>query len=259
MQLLGFDQYGKQRIIIMNNLIYLRSLPTIVCKNMKLSKTVFIYVSLSLTALIHPSCQSNKSSSGTGFLSNYSGLQRSSKLNNKLTYTGDINKVRDFDNIYLEEVTVLKPLEMTKKKIAPEDLVRLQQKFKTALQSAVKKSHFNLVSSSGPRTLSVRMAIVDISPGDPLMFAASNAPYAGTATTVAGVVTGAKFGRGSAKVEAEIINSVTREQIYSVIDENVGSKLEIIQGMTRWGHVELAVKQWSKQFAEFLDDPSSVD
>ena len=76
------------------------------------------------------------------------------------------------------------------------------------------------------------------------MFVASSAPYVGTATAAAGVVTGAKFGRGSAKIEAELLDSVTRERFYSAIDENVGSKLEFVQGMSRWGHVELAVRQW---------------
>ena len=108
----------------------------------------------------------------------------------------------------------------------------------------------------GLQTLSLRAAIVDIVPGDPLLFAASNAPYAGTATTIAGITTGAKFGRGSATIEVEIIDSVTRERIYCEIDENVGTKLEIVQGLTRWGHVELAVKQWAKRFGKFLEDPT---
>lgn len=225
---------------------------------MNLLKITFLYLGLALVALIQPSCQSTKSSAGTGFLSSYSGLQRHSKLSKKRSYVGDINKIRNYNAIYLEEVAVFQPKDMAKKKIKPEDLIQLQQNLRSSLYKELVDSRFHPASSAGPQTLSVRIAIVDITPGDPLMFAASSAPYAGTATAVAGAVTGAKFGRGSAKIEVELLDSFTRERIYSAIDENVGTKLEFIQGMTRWGHIELAVKQWAKRFRKYMDDPSSL-
>jgi len=225
---------------------------------MKLSKFAILYLGLAMVALVHPSCKSTKSSSGTGFLSSYSGLQRHSKLSKKQSYIGNIDRISSFNNIYLEEVSVLQPTNMAKKEIKPEDLVRLQREFKSALYNELVKSRFKPASGAGPNTLSMRIAIVDITPGDPKMFLASNAPYVGTATTAAGVVTGAKFGRGSATIEVELLDSVTRERFYSAIDENVGSKLEFVQGMTRWGHVELAVRQWARRFKKYMEDPSSL-
>lgn len=225
---------------------------------MHLSKLTFLYLGVALVALTHSSCQSTKSLDRSGFLSSYSGLQRDSKLNKRLVYVGDINRINHFENIYLEEVAVLRPSKMAKKKIKPEDLLRLQQELRSALHKELVKSRFKPASSPGPKTLSIRIAIVDITPGDPLIFAASNAPYAGTATTAAGIITGAKFGRGSAKIEVELLDSVTRERFYSAIDENVGTKLEIVQGLTRWGHIELAVKQWAKRFKKYMENPASL-
>ena len=225
---------------------------------MKLAKSAILYLGLALVALVHPSCKSTNSSAGSGFLSSYSGLERHSKLSKKQSYAGNIDRISSFDSIYLEEVLVLKPTNMAKKEIKSEDLVRLQGELKSALYNELVKSRFKPASEAGPNTLSIRIAIVDITPGDPLMFAASSAPYAGTATTVAGAVTGAKFGRGSAKIEVELLDSVTRERFYSAIDDNIGSKLEIVQGMTRWGHVELAVKQWARRFKKYMEDPSSL-
>lgn len=217
------------------------------------SKSTFIYATLALTALIQPSCQTGQSSANKGFLSSYANFQSDSNFNNNLTYKGGIEKARGYDKIYLEKVVVLPQADMAEKKISPDDLRRLQQKFRTALQEQIVKSRFTLAYSRGPGILSVRAAIVEITPGNPKMFLASSAPYVGTATAVAGATTGAKFGRGSAKIEAEVIDSVTRERFVGVIAENVGSKLRIVQGMSRWGHIEAAVDRWAARFGKFLE------
>lgn len=214
---------------------------------------------LGFLALTLISCASQGTSSRRGFLSDYRGFTKVSKIDDRLVYRGDVERLRGYNRIYLEQVEVLPPTEMAKKEITQGDLMRLQQEFRSALQEQVAASRFELAAGRGPGTLSLRAAIVDVQPGDPAVFAASAAPYVSTATAVAGVATGAKFGKGSAKVEAEIIDSMSRERFAAIIDEKVGSKLEFVQGMSRWGHVELAIKQWAKRFGRVIEDPSSID
>ena len=227
------------------------------------TQTYVLFLTLApFCTLFQSGCKTTETAPSSGsasgqFLTSYGGYQKKSKLDDRLVYHGNLEKVHQFRKIYLEEVAVLRPSDMAKKKITTEDLMRLQQLFRTTLQNEIAGTRFELASGPGPGTLSVRTAVVDIHPGNPAMFAVGSAPYVGAATTVAGVATGAKFGRGSAKVEGEMLDSMTRERIVGIIDEDVGSKLEIVQGLSRWGHVELAMKHWAKRFGKFLADPTS--
>ena len=117
---------------------------------MNTSKANFLYLCVALAALILPSCKSTKSSARSGFLSSYSGLQRDSNLNKKLTYVGNIDRLSNYDHIFLEEVRVLQPTNMAKKEIKSEDLTRLQREFKSALYKELVESRFKPASGSGP-------------------------------------------------------------------------------------------------------------
>lgn len=203
------------------------------------------------------SCASKTSTPTRGFLHDYRGFTKESGFNDRLIYRGDVRRVAGYHSVYLEQVEVLTPTEMAKKGVTTSDLLRLQQEFRSALQEEVFESRYQLAAGRGPGVLSLRAAIVDLQPGDPAMFAASAAPYVSTATFVAGAATGAKFGKGSAKVEAEVLDSMTRERFAAVIDEKVGSKLEIVQGMSRWGHIELAMERWADRFGKFLENPAA--
>ena len=224
---------------------------------MKTTTRILSTIALAALVLGSISCASKTSTPTRGFLYDYRGFTKESGFDDRLVYRGDVRRVAGYHSVYLEQVEVLTPTDMAKKEVTSQDLLRLQQEFRSALQQEVIESRYQLAAGRGPGVLSLRAAIVDLQPGDPAMFAASAAPYVSTATFVAGAATGAKFGKGSAKVEAEVLDSMTRERFAAVIDEKVGSKLEIVQGMSRWGHVELAMKRWADRFGKFLEDPAA--
>ena len=240
-------------IAIMNSLpshSHFSAARTLVAKHVNAGRLL-----LGLGASILVGCASPQSS-GTNFLSSYSGMEQESKMNDKVVYRGDLAKLTNYRQFFLEDVRVFQPKDMEEKKITQADLDTLQKSLREALEAEVKASRYSLASQPGPDTLSLRAGIVDIKPGNPAVFAATYAPYVGAATTAAGLVTGNNLGAGSATVEFEILDSVTRAQFLAGIDREAGSKLEVVSGMTRMGHIEAAFKDWAKQLGERLRDPT---
>ena len=204
-----------------------------------------------LAGLFLVSCSTTQSRNND-FLSSYSGLKKASSTSDEVVYKGDLSKLKNYDKIYFEEVKVYQPTDMAKKGVTQADLNRVQNTFRSSLQKQTRGTRFGVASAAGPQTLSVRAAITDIQPGDPKIFATGYVPFVGVAGSAVGAVTGRNPGAGSATVEAEIIDSVTRERFFAGIDQSAGSKLQVKDGMTRWGHIDKAVEKWSEGLREIL-------
>lgn len=194
-------------------------------------------------------------SKNENFLTNYDGFTQSSNLNDAISYRGDLRKLKDYEKVYIETVKVLPPenpdkFDMTKNATV-EEYGELERAFRKALEDQL-SLELPLAYSPGPGTLSVRAAALEIQPGNPLLFATTYAPYASIASAAVGVASGSRVGAADVIVEAEVIDSVTREQFFALIDRAAGSKLRPISGLSRWGHVELAFRTWSKKFREAI-------
>ncbi|MGI9240685.1 MAG: DUF3313 domain-containing protein [Verrucomicrobiales bacterium] len=198
------------------------------------------------------SCKAIKSKNES-FLTNYRGFEQNSRWNDAISYEGDLRKLRNYDRVYIETVQVIpqenpNKIDLTRNATL-EEYERLQREFRRALETEL-SAELPLALGPGPGTLSVRAAALNIQPGNPLLFAATYAPYVSIASAAAGVVSGSKVGAADVIVEAEIIDSVTREQYFALIDRTGGSKLRPIRGMSRWKHVEVAFQTWSEKFRE---------
>ena len=199
-------------------------------------------------------CKAIKSKN-ENFLTNYDGFKQSSNWNDAISYRGNLGKLKDYERVYIETVKVLPPenpdkFDMTKNATV-EEYGELERAFRKSLEDQL-SLELPLAYSPGPGTLSVRAAALEIQPGNPLLFATTYAPYASIASAAIGVASGSRVGAADVIVEAEVIDSVTREQFFALIDRAAGSKLRPISGLSRWGHVELAFRTWSKKFREAI-------
>lgn len=200
------------------------------------------------------------------FLTSYQGFRQESRLDDATTYTGDLQKLSSYKKVYIESVKVSPPNPKAKagfmpelgviedsvtREVTPAELQKLENAFRAALTKEM-GSHFTIVRSPGPKTIAVRAAVVDLKPGNPLLFASSYVPYASTAATGSTVATGTSMGAGDATIEAELLDSRTRERFFGVIDRAAGGKLRPIEGMSRWGHVELLFQKWSRDFSDII-------
>lgn len=204
-----------------------------------------------LAGLFLVSCAAT-SSRDQNFLTSYKGLKQESKFSDAVTYKGDSAKLKNYDKVFIEEVKVYPPLKMEEKKVTQAELDRLSGLFQASLREQLRGTRFSVVSSKGKKTLALRAAITDLYPGDPKFFATGYLPYVGMLGTVAGAARGRNPGAGSATVETEITDSVTREVFFAGIDREAGSKLQLKAGLSRWGHVDAAIKNRCVELREFL-------
>ena len=111
---------------------------------------------------------------------------------------------------------------------------------------------FSVAQDPETDTLRIRVAITDLVPGDPAVYLAFSAPYAGFVSLANRIATGAHLGVGQAAVETEIVDAATGIRLVVFIDRKAGSKFNVPGGMKKWGHVEAAMRQWARIFRKRL-------
>jgi hypothetical protein len=204
--------------------------------------TNLIILTLAGGALI--SCETTAPSK-TKFLSSYDGFEKAPGLSNAQVYRGDVEDLDSDERVYIEPVRVIAS-EATTGKASAEEIGTLKAQFHSELKEELSKSH-TVVNRPGSSTLTVRTALVELHPGNPALFLAGYAPYAGAVSTAIGVATGTVPGASAAAVQAEVIDSRTREQYFAVIDRNQSPKWDPGQGLTRWGAADASFRKWSRQ------------
>ncbi|MEM1294092.1 MAG: DUF3313 domain-containing protein [Verrucomicrobiota bacterium] len=187
----------------------------------------------------------------TDYLSSYSKMDKQGPLSGAQVYQGDVEDLKDYDKLYIEDVRYLGSTNGSNKQdVTSAEARELTQAFRSSLQNELGKS-LDIVNHRGKSTLSLRVAITDARASKPGVFLATYAPYVSTASAVIGVASGKSVGAGAATMQAELLDSVTRERYYSIVDEKQGGKLQP-QGIKRMGHAKASVKKWSRRFGKLV-------
>lgn len=104
----------------------------------------------------------------------------------------------------------------------------------------VLSKHFELVTSPGPRTGRLRLALTDIAKSKPLLNALPH-------TRIAGV------GRGGAAAEGEYDDSQTGEQIFAGVRRSTGTFLSTT-GFSALSDIKAAIDAWVENLDERCAD-----
>tara|TARA_R110002096_G_scaffold200639_4_gene384653 strand:+ start:10733 stop:11407 length:675 start_codon:yes stop_codon:yes gene_type:complete len=213
---------------------------------------LFLFIGV-MTGLV--SCKSIESPPSGNYLGSYHGFSKKPGINGALVYEGNLAKLRSYQDVYIEDVSVrgmvLEHHNRRIRRAAPnrEEANMLAESFETALtQSFGEKLH--LVDQPIPGSLTVRAAVVEMEPNSPLLFAAGYTPTSFAATSALWAVRGDFPGSGTVAVQAEIIDSETKERFYAMIDEDQTGKTEIVGGLSRWGRAKKAFWIWSRELSE---------
>ena len=206
------------------------------------SNLLSLFTGCALLFLVSCSASQSKNQS---FLSSYKGITQKSKTSNQTTFVGDLSKLQNYNSIYLEEVKVI-PSDLSEDTtITSAEIASLREKFRADLEKELSASRFTLTNKKSAKTLSLRAAITELQPGNPALFGAGYIPYVGTAITASSVAAGTETGAGAATIEAEVLDSNTRERFYAIVDKQAGNKLKPGSGLTRWGEAESAFRRWA--------------
>jgi len=216
---------------------------------------------LALVGISMMSCQTTEPS-GARFLTSYDGFKKAGGLSNAQVYYGDLEKLASYRRVYIEPVRIIPAStgEAKNNKPTAAEISSLKGNFESELRTELATTH-TVVSRPGRRTLTLRAALIELEPGNPALFMAGYAPYAGAVTAAIGVATGKLPGAGATSMQAEVIDSRTREQFYAVIDRDQTGRWQPAEGMTRWGLARACFRKWSGQIRKQIskgDSPVEV-
>ena len=197
-------------------------------------------------------CATTPQGDYSGFLDSYPKLEKTEGEGGALTYVREKIDWDAYEGVIVDEVQTILDSDSDKSEITSEELQELTAFFREAILREINEINLQVVEETGPDVLRMRVAITNLKPGDPAAYSIGWVPFISYASTANQLATGAAFGVGQAMVEVEILNAHSKQRLVVFIDREVGSKLNVSGGVTRWGHVERAFEKWAKRFRGYL-------
>lgn len=116
---------------------------------------------------------------------------------------------------------------------------------------------WKLVSSSGPRTVVLELAIVELVPSKATLGALRlAAPALGPAGIVVGGGAAAAGGRPSVAIEGRLKDGVTGETLFMFADRKEAQMRIIdLKAVTWWGHAKDIINDWARECVELTKTP----
>lgn len=198
------------------------------------NKTYRIWIAL-LFIMTMAACATTGEPEQTGFLSDYSNLERSG--DDQWRYLSD--KFVGYSKFYIEPVAIL--FERTEDpEFSNEELEQLKTYMRTSIiESLTEDDGYEVVSEAGPGVATFRLGISDI-----------DASIAALNITIYTKATGA--GLGGIAAEGEVVDSMTGEQLAAAIRWGSGSRV-LQAGLSKFGDAKIVINRWAKDMRQRLD------
>ena len=175
----------------------------------------------------------------SGFLSDYSQLKPDPTFDGARRYQNPAKPLNQYRKFMLDPVVVHFAPNAKGTAISPGELKKLADYFHDRAVEELSK-RYQVVQKPGPGVLRVRAAITDIEKTTPIM-------NIHPAMKMSGI------GLGGASMEAEAIDSQTRERVIAVVDSRQGSRASIGAGLQTFGHAKQVMDFWIERFIKQLD------
>ena len=177
-------------------------------------------------------CES-KQMEQTGFLSDYSRLEPVS--DEMLRYFNPNLPLSKYKRFIIDPVEIY----ASESKLTAEEKKELTSFMESQIRSSL-GSKYPTTRSPGPGVGKIRVALTDIDKSSAVMNILPATKVAGT-------------GLGGAAMEAELVDSVTGEQIGAIMEYQKGSRLSL-EGLSKYGDAKAVMKGWAKRFRKRLDE-----
>ncbi|MCP4256727.1 MAG: DUF3313 domain-containing protein [Planctomycetes bacterium] len=217
-------------------------------KNIKPSKNLFYLciIIIGITSLLSLGCvQSTQTVTTSGFLKDYSQLEPWDGDKDVMVYQKPDVNWKQYKRLMIDPIEVAYHPDTKSSKVTSEELVKLKDYFHEKLVKAVDDG-YPVTNTPAPDVLRIRVAITDVKP---------------TNTAVNVVSSAAIFvpvSMGGAAIEAEFIDSVTKERLYACAEQRVGVPVNMIEGMGKFSHTKPSFKYWAKELRKWLDEVNEV-
>ena len=216
-------------------------------------KRLVIPMIISAILLASTYCSGKEKISYSGFLEEYPQFSKGPFGGADWVWKKPGLDLNSYDKILLEHVVFYLDNDTKYKGIHADILTDLANNFHQAFVDALSEKYL-MVDQPGPGVLRVRCGITKLQPTKPGRNTISTVLPIGLAVSTAKkAATGAHANVGQAGIEAEFLDSQTNERLAVAIDNYSGRKLQVVKGMTKWGHVKTAFDFWAKRLRTVLD------
>jgi hypothetical protein len=185
----------------------------------------------------------------SGFLGNYSMLQKGSDDEANYVYIDKSAQWAKYTKVYIKPVELWKSdaSDSTLNKMSPEDQQLLVNYFHTALADALKKD-FQLVSQPGPDVLVLHAAITDGRGSKPVLNVVSSVLPVGLVISYAKqAITGTGSAVGVMDIEIEVTDGTSGQRLAAAVDARSGTKAWRTKFQGTWGDAKLAFDYWAQR------------
>ncbi len=198
-------------------------------------------------------CASRPPVEPSGFLGDYSGFVRASNDSETLLYEKPGLDLTRYDRVLFDPVRIALAPEAADRPVDPAQLAALAKYFEDALKIAVRNA-YPIAEEPGEDVLRLRAALVDVIPTRPTLNTVGTLALPVRAASAAKrAITGTDLFVGQVALEAELLDSLTNERLLAIVDRKAGTNFQLKKGMTTWGHVTQALRQWAVQFRTRMD------
>jgi hypothetical protein len=222
-------------------------------EDMKSTLKIILAIVISCTLINVAGCAGKPKINQSGFLKDYSYFREDPEELVNWLYIKEGASLGAYDKMIIDHVTFFFKEDADYKGIHPEELIELAKYFHTAFLEALTGA-YSFVDKPGSGTLRLRMAVTNLVPGKPVSGTLTTImPPSLIASHIKKAVTGSHIGMGGVTVEAELVDSQTKEVLTAGIGIKTGKKYKISKSFTKWGQVEEIFNAQAKIFRERLD------
>ncbi len=175
----------------------------------------------------------------SGFLGDYSQLKPDPAFDGARRYQNPAKPLKQYQKFMVDPVVVHFAPNAKGTAISPGKLKELADYFHDRAVEELSK-RYQVVQKPGPGVLRVRAAITGIEKTTPIL-------NIHPAMKISGI------GLGGASMEAEAVDSQTRERVIAVVDSRQGSRASIGAGLQTFGHAKQVMDFWIERFITQLD------
>jgi len=189
----------------------------------------------------------------SGFLSDYSNLQKGTGEEAQLIYVSPNANWKVYKKVLIDPIRVYAARDSKLHKLSREDRQVLVNYLDSTMRQALMKD-YEVVALTGPDVLRLRMAITDASASQVVLDTTSNIlPPLIAASALKRLVTGTNLAVGKARLEFEALDSMTGRQLAANIEQRAGAKT--FEGkFDKWSDTKSAFDYWAGRLRDRLTE-----
>jgi hypothetical protein len=218
-------------------------------------------IGLALSAGLLAGCTSTyqaRRATKSGFLGDYSRLRPGKADQALLVYVNPRANFRVYNKIMLDPVRIYAAGNSSLAKLPREDLQRLVNYLGATLREHLKED-YAVVDQAGPGVMRLRVAITEAKGAKLVMDTISTLmPMSLAISEAKNLATGSHTAVGSAGVECEAVDSVSKTRLFAAVDERVGRKVTgKLDKFEKWRTANDAFDYWAERLQTRLREERS--